>query len=572
MPKIPGNRNFAQPGQPSFPNEYATNQRNQFAQQVQLSNEQYNSTDQQKPLDGMSNTTQVFNVYNQPGQDMAPDPKSYRLKQRRKAIRKPSLERQGGFEQYDHHDENFPSEQGNQALIEQQNKMAQNIPNKMTQSIPNQMTQNIPKQMTQSIPNQVTQNMSNQMNNPSVPYMTNDHFSNNATDKYQHPPALNENKNGTFRQESYESFTNSGIPELEMDNSEVYYNYNDKNDKQNKSMQEQAATKQEKMFQSKLQSQDTLTSDIVNLNFDSGDWSNEQEQYFLDQQYEENWSRRQAQFENDANSQIKEFPRMEDKSFGNKQSMDNSMSKWNQSQQVQQQANEVNLFPKKDIVNNREQQNSMMGNFGDSNQPKVDYSAPSIVISNTDYSESNQANVDHTFQTMPNQTTTAISTSADESRKDFSAVSNQKILDTNSVANEHNQLSQMSQKFDSNVNDPAFYPTNNSAMQFGSEDISSNTVIPSAIKNETKTVKFSEEIDKKSPPNVVPEIGSSMFGDGQLVVQTNTEGMSRARVRWITAFNKITSHLNEVNRMSGLCQASSLIYYAFSFKELKASY
>jgi hypothetical protein len=76
----------------------------------------------------------------------------------------------------------------------------------------------------------------------------------------------------------------------------------------------------------------------------------------------------------------------------------------------------------------------------------------------------------------------------------------------------------------------------------------------SAIKSENKpsgepkTVKFSDDIPEKSPPQT-NATSSSIFPSSftsSLSNNANPDGLSKARVRWIAAFNKITSDFSEV--------------------------
>jgi hypothetical protein len=76
----------------------------------------------------------------------------------------------------------------------------------------------------------------------------------------------------------------------------------------------------------------------------------------------------------------------------------------------------------------------------------------------------------------------------------------------------------------------------------------------SAIKSESKpsgepkTVKFSDDIPEKGPPQTnatTTSIFPSSF-TSSLSNNANPDGLSRARVRWIAAFNKITSDFSEV--------------------------
>lgn len=77
---------------------------------------------------------------------------------------------------------------------------------------------------------------------------------------------------------------------------------------------------------------------------------------------------------------------------------------------------------------------------------------------------------------------------------------------------------------------------------------------PSAIKSdnkpsgEPKTVTFSDDIRDRSPSKPQPPAPSMMTSSltSSLSAANNPEGLSRARVRWIAAFNKITSEFTEV--------------------------
>lgn len=317
-----------------------------------------------------------------------------------------------------------------------------------------------------------------------------------------------------------------------MDNTGVYYSNFDGEKKPPHSIQGESLDNQHQEPKThtpkhapKLQSQDTFNSDIVNMNFESGDWSNEPD---LDQQFEDNWSRRQAQFEND------NFPIEESAQHGH---MEDPMAKWSQMQ----------MPPEKD---------------GPFEETKLDYPPPSIVISNTDFNTDGvAAHQEGEFVTTP-----AIATSAQDGTRlsdtvpgpDGSFAVDQANTDPFTRIQQEQYDSALKEFDATHANQvPPFFnggstPATGDAATFNSD---MNQVIPSAIKTdkamfEPKTVKFSEEVEKKSPPHIGPDLTSTLFGDGQpLVVQTNTEGMSRARVRWITAFNKISSHINEVNTL-----------------------
>ncbi|XP_054160365.1 protein unc-13 homolog B-like [Oppia nitens] len=87
-----------------------------------------------------------------------------------------------------------------------------------------------------------------------------------------------------------------------------------------------------------------------------------------------------------------------------------------------------------------------------------------------------------------------------------------------------------------------------------------STLPHSAIKSdnrpsgEPKTVKFSDDICKSPPKSEIPAPSSLMMTSSlttSLSSNSNPEGLSRARVRWITAFNKITSELSETGARQG---------------------
>ena len=81
---------------------------------------------------------------------------------------------------------------------------------------------------------------------------------------------------------------------------------------------------------------------------------------------------------------------------------------------------------------------------------------------------------------------------------------------------------------------------------------------PSAIKSENKTssepktVKFSDDVHQQSPPALSGPINENigfMSNDVSSTLNNSSERpevLSKARVRWIAAFNKITSDFSEV--------------------------
>ena len=71
--------------------------------------------------------------------------------------------------------------------------------------------------------------------------------------------------------------------------------------------------------------------------------------------------------------------------------------------------------------------------------------------------------------------------------------------------------------------------------------------------SEPKSVKFSDDIREQSPPkvdtNATPSVMTSSLTTS-LSNSANPDNLSRARIRWITAFNKITSDFSEVCLLS----------------------
>nr|XP_027199543.1 protein unc-13 homolog B-like isoform X2 [Dermatophagoides pteronyssinus] len=532
-----------------------------------------------------------------------PDPSSYRLKQRRKAIRKPSLERQGALEQNDEH----IAEQRRKSVIQQQQQQQQQ--NKML------IHDSMNKAATPVIVNGSFNTVSNATN-----FVQNN---NNQTGNLFQPviivppaPNANNNNNQQQRQQQQQQQQQSPIPpqsilnnndammtvmndipilNLEQDTKTIMNNeihaeqqqhvVNDQKitnaypvhvldhhqnigfEQQQKQQQQPTSSsatiefpplslsQQQQQQQSdhtspkKIISQDTLSSDIVNCDGNS-DWQSEQD--FLDQQFEENWSRRQAQFEtmeldNKQNNQQTQLG-IDDQNVQGMTDNNNNNNWYNNVQQKQQ--NDQNHFihdsPFVNNFDNQLKQNSIQSankQLDDSIQiPKstIDFTTPSIVISNSSNELINTTtalnNNDKTIKnTNQSDMIDPYATQLTESElKELGELNDNQTSVTSIVSNAINDSSPFAGIESSLVN--------NDEQQMVDNGGGGLIDLHGSIKNEpsaAKSVTFSEEVGRKSPPRM-----TSMF-DGPLIVPTSTEGMSKARARWINAFNKINSHLNE---------------------------
>lgn len=570
--KLPPQQNFAQQAHQAgmvpqlqqlnqFPH---ANQDGQFVQhvhvqqnaQIQAQNFPNVRNDGQAFMDGMVDGTKMY-TKEQFNSEFTPDPTSYRLKQRRKAIRKPSLERQGGFEQVD---ENYASEQRRKTVMDATNHV---VPGMAPQgNLTNKQPPLGPMQQAPYLSNAV----SNEAGKPAGSGFNHGQFQ-------PFSGHLNVSTEDPMRQDSFESFSNSAVPELEMDNTEVYYHHfadqsGKKENAESASMsnfQGAQATSQPCQAQApgqpscqsqqaelqphqqqhphRLQSQDTLSSDIVNLNYDNGnDWVSED---YLDQQFEENWSRRQAQFEGDmpqgpssaANHDSGPFNAMQNAALGNDFMGGEMPEFWNNTAQQQQ-------HQKNDFTNSGQKVDNM-GNFyanlvEETNANGGEFTAPSIVISGSELNDRPAKESHLTKQTDGSTVPMEEEKPVDNLGMIFSDANGTGSNATKHIfGDEPNQFGGAPQHAQSGSE------FSGSSMFGQTGTIEVDGQLGGVCKPETKSVKFSEEVDKKSPPHLT--LGDSFFGsDAPLVVQTNTEGMSRARVRWINAFNKITSHLSEV--------------------------
>lgn len=553
MPTIPLNRNMAVPKQVYTQQEVTAfvPQLNayqqvkpdlQFGLPVQNMQNQScaNSEVQTFKIDGMINNS----LYNEKqfNPELMPDPNSYRLNQRRKAIRKPSLERQGGFEQID---ENFAAENRRKSTMDQQGQLA-----------------------AVSMPSEV-------VSKPSVPYHVNSTSNNNAyiNGLPSFVNTANVRVDDSLKQDSFESYTNSAIPELEMDISDVYFqnvpeqtckNVEPAQSMSNFQHQQPAAPKQaphavqSQAPHAHLQSQDTLSSDIVNLNYDnSQEWSTaeQQEELYLNEKYVENWNRRLAQFEND---KAPSMPVQDANAFNA-----NGQTAYNNFIPPEMPNLWSNTSQKSIQLDNTFKENDNKGNFAfvEAQNSKVEFTPPSIIISNSDYNERQPSSGAQFDNQIVNSEIPILTLDNSKAADSFgmSMINSQ----SNDVNSKQNNFTSNSNIFEVQPQiQPLEEPSSNNIFATvkpslkESSDLSQindsanvTALMGGAMKAnekpvgfETKSVKFSEQIEKKSPPH----LDSSFFGDGQLVVQTNTEGMSRARVRWISAFNKINSHLSEV--------------------------
>ena len=504
---------------------------NQFDGKQMISNNQQHHQQQQQQQNQKFNQEQT-----------GPDPQSYRLRERRKAIRKPSLERQGGFEQ---HDEHYAAEQRRKSIMEtQQNQQHQHQQQQQQQQ---QQPNGIQVQFAtvQTKPTTANTAMFNNQNHNQINSCNNQAFGTKTTNLN-----VRTGPDSTQQNSLTNSFTNSAIPDFKMDTSDVFFQPPPQQQQQKTNQmgpfgseqpqsksqastipsiqQPQTVQQHQKPIQPQeqqsqrpqhpnLQSQDTLSSDIVNLNFDS----EQQEEYYLDQQYEENWSRRQAQFENDTNQN-------QNQHLMNQQSAQPNFGMWNnvQGQQSAGMANGIGgPFPAEGLGSE-----TFFNNKDANQQPQP----PSIVISNIEQQNQtaghNQTIMNNNDIVTSNKVQDNFPVNKETQREEsgiFGGIMKQPSMDINGHP---------VQKFDTNTND-IFATINNQQPTNDSSQI-----------NEPKSVTFNEQVDKKSPPQSSGGGLTALFGgENSLVVQTNTEGMSRARVRWINAFNKISSHLNEVN-------------------------
>lgn len=510
-----------------------------------------------------------------------PDPASYRLKQRRKAIRKPSLERQGGFEQCD---ENYAAEQRRKSIMEQQQQNQQQHQNQQQQQ--HQQFQQVQQQQNNTTIMANIQQPPSEMNNgggvnrqQQAPYMQNN-IVNNAFNSGFQPPftgRLNAaNKDDQMQQDRFGNFTNNNaVPELELNSREGFYQQQNLNGGQKKDgelppkvdgsfpqpssqQKQQQPSNATKQLNARLQSQDTMSSDMANCNFD-GDWANSED--YLDQQFEENWSRRQAQFENDmskgplsaTNADSGPFNAMHNSANNNFTNSGEQQWNNNAGQQQQQQMNGVQ---KDDPMNNFFEMENEKG-------AKVEFTPPSIVISNTDFNERERSQ----SRTRSDQADVTM----EEEKKQLDGNGNFGMVITemngnNSTATGTTKhiFGDTSETADFGVQPKPFGERNDNQTQMlpemtsGSTEQQDNSIKPNVAEPGVKSVKFNEEVEKKSPPHMLL---SSLFGGSEpLVVQTNTEGMSRARVRWINAFNKISSHLTEVRFIAFPCTFAKFIF------------
>lgn len=487
-----------------------------------------------------SNFQQNFNIEINNQMDYEPDLKSYCLNRRRKAIRKPSLERQGGFEQMD---ENYIAAENLNAIepkpirnytmnanqhhfpvnsqhVEQyqqvyQPQVHQNLSfanNQMATSSQNQMSNNMVNQyIPQQTNHQIQQNHLNESLVPSasVPNTMPVHPSDSSHNAQQNH--YNQQQMNNFLCFSQPSATSASQVQSSI-SSKVTQVHKDstlketgpaKNADSFHQVNNTVHPNQQTIQQTKtLQSQDSLASEMVNVNYDTD---------LDDEQYEENWNKRQAQFEKDMTSGS---------------TTNNGAPSLNERNMF-----ETNQFGLSTQTNGTNQNNAHLG-MEDSDlfakmkevQPmNVDLVPPSIVISSNDNSSDQ-------FQSMQ-----------------------QNRISSNQNETMVQQPEMKSDIFERNM----FLTQDNEQMQvqdFDSAPREAETVLTSAIRNdkstnngEVKSVKFSEEVETKNVP-YMNEL--SLFSDQPLVVQTTTEGMSRARVRWINAFNKISSHLEEVRLFS----------------------
>lgn len=406
-----------------------------------------------------------------------------------------------------------------------------------------------------------------------APYMQSN--VNNAFHSGFQPPFAGQlnavSKDDQMRQDGFGNFANNNntaVPELELDNTGGFFHQQNLNGSQKKdgelsstmggnfqqpSSQQQQPSNTTKQLHGRLQSQDTMSSDVANSNFD-GDWANSED--YLDQQFEENWSRRQAQFESDMSKGPLDAPNVDSGPFnsmqntannnfkmGGEQQWDNNTSGQQQHQQQQQQ--QMNGGQKVDA----------MGNFfgmENGQGAKVEFTPPAIVISNTDFS-------DNRPQSEGGHGSHGTDAMMEEEKKHLDGNGNFGMIITEANGNnttgttKHIFGDSSGQSFGggqahpfaemNNNQDQMFSEMNGGALEQHQQDNSS--IKPSGLEpGAVKSVTFNEEVEKKSPPHMTL---SSLFGGAEpLVVQTATDEMSRARVRWINAFNKISSHLNEV--------------------------
>ena len=520
--------------------------------------------------------------------------------ERRKAFRKPSLERQSCFEEQSLEEKNINNgilkpQPHNQQILHPQNQ--RNFQNQAQQSQLQQQHQHQQQQQQQQQTNQANMfgqdqfYVSNQFQ-PLQPQIPNQNMQNFQQQQQQPQQAQTLQQQQQQQQQKQPQNQNQFQENSNLENGTMFQKVNfasqDSNKQQNQQQQQQqqAQPLQKQQQQQQQHPQQTNNAQYGQTHIPNGqnyhpnislggqdmnepEMANElhEDDHYLDEQFEENWSRRQAQFEDDvvpmqkmdhSQGAFNMFDTMWTNDPNNQSKLEMNENICDATQQSQQQQQQSQVQPPPSIVisssdafsNNHQtienDKSRVTDIFPSSNNNSIVQMNGSIPVSGIESSGS----VPLPIGTVPGS---GVGDQSFHPLESFNTVNNE--FNKSSIGGGAVGGASGLDKYDNNVINNNASPSTvpHTIMEHPNED-EYDTNDPN------KSVKFSEQVDKQSPPPF--GLGYSIFDHQPLIVPTNTDGMSKPRARWINAFNKINSHLNKETKRPGVADIFKTILFA----------